>query len=841
MSTTLQPPHHRQTSAPISHSATPTSLPLSSPQPADPNPALLHNQYPVTGLGEENENNLEDEDSTSPSAGQGSLVPLPVLSSAANVIDTMTSAGISGTVAPESRELEYENNLDDEGRITTSGEADSHQTVPALPVDPSLQSSQHGITNNNLGQIGALSEANENDLDEDDPIIPLGEGSSLPTHASLSQTLPPAPSISDNIPGITRPVFEGEENNLDEESPPILPGRGSSEHAAPVVSQSLPSAWGNKPDTSPGITRAVSVADKNNLDDEDPQPPLPPVSSGGANNASAVSSVQAPSSLSLTAAQPQFEENNLDDEESPKNPVSVSVTLPPSLPAAVAQADRSNHSQFSVTPPETTYNNLDAENDFNVGGGQTGVVCGATEKEKEEGLHERPGDVMGLAVGGATTPATVSNNLTSSPVVVETTSNAVASFSTNGQNNLDEEDEEPTAVVGAGGTQQNTVNNETAPQNSVNELQQVVTTTTAETGMIPAEDVEALNNMAEENNFDEEEEMTVKQMGAFPAGGSPGGESVAEKNASFASSTMATAQEETQNRQVGSTPVSSNSLGFDGGGQTANSGVSAASNNNLDVDNVGLQPLGSSASTYNNLGREGDPVEFTARSTESIEQPAQMVQEHENNLDVLNDLNTEDSGVAREHTSRLVGHDELTMNNFDELEEDPLSSQPTSLPSHFQASTSQAVHSSGAGDHLATAKSQSPYSMRHSLTEENKFDEVKERKDLSRDDTSSNNKSGDWQGSPPPSPPTSAPQRYHVRWATEADDREDLMSGQPLPTSAPVGHSSRAPLRASVDVSHLSSSLQPPSSGTGTEVSSKLCNGDHRSSRDPTANVATVY
>ena len=774
---------------------------------------------------------MDDEDSTSPSAGQGSLVPLPVLSSASNVIDTVPSAGVSGTVVPESRELEDENNLDDEDRITTSGEADSHQTVLALPVDPSLPSSQHCVTDNNLGQIGALSEANENDLDEDDPIIPLGEGSSPPTHASPSQTLPPAPSISDNIPGINRPVFEGEENNLDEETPPILPGRGSSEHAVPVVSQSLPSAWGNKPDTSPGIAWAVSEADKNNLDDEDPQPPLPPVSSGGANNASAVSSqptVQAPNSLSLPAARPQFEENNLDDEESPKNPVSVSVTLPPSLPAAVAQADRSNHSQLTVTPPETTYNNLDAENDFNVGDGQTGVVCGATEREREEGLHERPGNVMGLAVGGATTSAAVSNNLTSSPVVVETTSNTVASFSTNGQNNLDEEDEEPTAVVGAGGTQQNTVNNEAAPQNSVNELQQVVTTTTAETGMIPAEDVEALNNMAEENNFDEEEEMTVKQMAAVPAGGSSGGELVAEKNASFASSTVATAQEETQNGQVGSTPVSSNSLGFGGGGPTANSGVFAVSNNNLDVDNVGLQPLGSSTSTYNNLGREGDPVQFTTRNTESMEQPAQMVQEHENNLDVLNDLNTDDSGGTRGYTSRLVGHDELTMNNFDEPEEDPLSSQPTSLPSHFKTSTSQAAHSSGAGDHQAIAKSQSPYSMRHSLTEENKFDEVKERKDLSRDDTSSNNKSRDWQGFPPPSLPTSAPQRYHVRWATEAEDMEDPMRGQPLPTSAPVGHSSRAPLRASVDVSHLSSSLQTPPSGTGTEVSSKLCSRDHR-------------
>ncbi|CAI8057710.1 hypothetical protein GBAR_LOCUS31438, partial [Geodia barretti] len=199
------------------------------------------------------ENNLDDEDPLVTS-GEGSFLPtVPLVSQPSSAPDPPHTFEARAQV----RDFADENNLNDEDPVTPSRGTITPQTLPVLPVVPPASL----LTVPNPTRLSA---ADENNFDAS---TPPGEGSANPT-----LPLVPSPtSVLHNL-GRGRVLSETDENNLDDEDPlsPLL----QSTYAIPTASASLvssqPSFKGPRPLSTTSLPPKI---EENNLDEEHPCSP----------------------------------------------------------------------------------------------------------------------------------------------------------------------------------------------------------------------------------------------------------------------------------------------------------------------------------------------------------------------------------------------------------------------------------------------------------------------------------------------------------------------------------------------------------------------------------------
>ena len=795
------------------------------------------------------ENNLDDEDPLVTS-GEGSFLPtVPLVSQPSSAPDPPHTFEARAQV----RDFADENNLNDEDPVTPSRGTITPQTLPVLPVVPPASL----LTVPNPTRLSA---ADENNFDAS---TPPGEGSATPT-----LPLVPSPtSVLHNL-GRGRVLSETDENNLDDEDPlsPLL----QSTYAIPTASASLvssqPSFKGPRPLSTTSLPPKI---EENNLDEEHPCSPsalaastsatasLPPTFPPTGN------SLTSPLEFTVTPSKSSLPTNSLDadlnaGDESTEGQVGGARGGASSVVAG-------NHLNKPTAPPvvaETAgdpfaaLNNLDTysqndENNLNEVDDTSATGLGAV------GVQQNP-DNSGTVVTNSLNPEF------SSVGISRVASGTVAAQDVVEENNLDEEDMLARARVAGVEPSVPVERIKVDGENDLNEdsLTSCTVSRAQESGISHSNSGsgQAARSLTTSSNLEFSGEQTA--IGVAAAAAESNNPSIARQPLA----SDATAMNNLGVDQPSSSPAA-NDLSVEGPSQGVRTlqmqspfeaGSHTASNmsNNLDSEDFdqegGLHnqlPVlhGSAADNFGNVvsqrhGRAGDVVGTQV--------------EQQNNLSVQNDLDADEDSTPARSSGRSVGRDELTLNDLDEPEISQ-SSQPvrtlslpsrptasvhqppvagtTSLPASNAVYTPPAVNSSSIPSDLSASAlssvpplragvtpgtaSQSPETGQHLLTEENQFDEDKEN-DFSRDDA---NQDGKWQVPPLP---TSAPmQQRHVRWAPslEEDDREGSEKGHPLPTSAPVGHSSGVPLRASVDSSSFTTTH--PVSVAGGEVSGSFITG----------------
>ena len=796
------------------------SLPLGVPDP-------LRSLTVQSHVGDfADENNLNDENHVTPS---GATYSLPAVLPAS--LTTVPNPGKSTKLLNSE-----ENNLDGDEALPPSGS--SNRPVHAVPSPTTLSDN-----NPHLGRGRVLSETEENNLDEEDPLSPLLQTTSGSRTASASLVpLPPGvqgpgPNSATSLP----PRIE--DNNLDEDdpvSPSALASSISDAASLPPIfpaktSTINPSETGITPSTpslSPFYGRTLDVENDCNAGDD----PIDMMHGARGTN-SERDARETPSDVVSGArggASFREEENHLNKPQSP--PVAAQTTGDP----VAAQNNLDTYSQNDE-------NNLDDDDDATT---------------------------TGLGTQQNTANSQVQNSLNpelSTTEVASVVSDSVAAQALNvvEEENILNDEEDAMATVAAVETSipiESDLTNEAEAENNLNEdslTNHIVSTAQGSVQALTSEadeendlNVHSLTSHSVSRAQESEQRQSnfdSGQMASSPAGNSfniSGGHSGSDVVANTNSIGLV---------QLGSDATAMNDLSIDqpSGSTLGNDlrveGPPKVAGNDPSLQQSSPFALGSHMTSnlntettggaegagrdLNNLdGEEFDqdeglhnphPVshEFAAESGNIVSgrQGYQgsadyapgtgVVQEQHTNLNVQNNLDADEDGTrARSYpqTSCSVGRDQLTINNFDELDNfQPVGTH--SLPPHSTGPSYQQSSTSLPPSNTPSAplRAGAPTTQSHSLTEENQFDEDEEN-DFSRDDATS--------GIQDRPQPTSAPMQQHVRWVDplEEGDRERSERGHPHPMSAPVGHSSGVPLRASVDSSSFATT--PPASMPAGEV-----------------------